>query len=118
MMRTPLITFLLGATLVSNAQHGTLAIKAERPLSVPPSAQSAPLLYPNPSNHTLYVLWGDGSLERMPIEVRTLEGRLTQLDVLSAENALDVSRLEEGTYRLLLMDLSGIRAQAVFTVRR
>lgn len=92
--------------------------KAERPMSAPLSAQGGPLLYPNPCNHTLYVLWGGGSLERMPIEVRTLDGRLIRLDVLSEKNALDVSRLEEGSYRLLLMDLSGIRAQAVFTVRR
>lgn len=80
--------------------------------------KSEMIIYPNPAGHRLRVLWGDRSLVRMPVEIRGMDGRLLRLDSLSPAHELDVSDLEEGFYRLLLMDLSGIRAQATFRIER
>lgn len=116
-MRHILIVLLLGATCLARAQEPIPASEQE---VTPNSAPTQPelVLYPNPTSTMLRVRSGTRSLVRMPVEVRALDGQLLILDDLGPQHELDVSHLEEGYYRLLLMDLQGVRGQAVFKVVR
>ncbi len=117
-MRPILTTLLLLAATYAVAQEPPALDELEVLLPATERAEPQLVLYPNPTTSTLRVIWGSRSLVRMPLEVRSLDGRLLLLDSLSPEHELDVSTLDEGFYRLFLMDLGGVRAQAVFKVVR
>lgn len=119
-MRIPILLAMLCSSLVASAQQTPTAEGTDpaAPLAVEFPVKVELVLYPNPTSERLRVLWGDRSLVRMPVEIRGMDGRLVRLDSLSPVHELDVSGLEEGFYRLLLMDLSGVRAQATFRVER
>ncbi|MBL7952378.1 MAG: T9SS type A sorting domain-containing protein [Flavobacteriales bacterium] len=117
-MRILLFTFLFAAVAPAVAQPPPTADDLVPELPEAGSTHIEMVLYPNPTSGRLRVLWGTRSLVRMPLEVRSMDGRLLLLDSLSPEHELDVSQLQDGLYRLLLMDLSGVRAQAVFKVVR
>jgi len=112
-MRNQILALCLSAAILGVAQTPNLP---------EPMAQQEEALrmevYPNPAADVLYVNWERRSLERMPVEVRSMDGKLVLLDVLTARNALNVGVLQPGLYKLFLMDLRGVRAQTTFAVVR
>lgn len=119
-MRTILILAMLCWSCATHAQQ-TPTTEQMDPMMLYESdhpVRSEMIIYPNPASYRARVLWDDRSLVRMPVEIRSMDGRLVRLDSLSPAHELDVSDLEEGFYRLFLMDLSGIRAQATFRIER
>jgi len=76
------------------------------------------VLYPNPANQMISVRCSRCDLVRMPVEIRSMDGRLLRMDVLSTQQQLNVSDLDNGSYRLYLLDLGGVRAYRVFRVAR
>lgn len=119
-MRTATTLLALLCTAFAMAQVPT---ELNEPVAIEIAAHSSSLhedmvIYPNPASTTLHVRSDERSLVRMPVEIRTLDGRLVRMDSLSAQHELDVSRLPEGWYRLYLLDLSGVRGHRVFQVQR
>ena len=82
------------------------------------SLHEALLLYPNPANHMINLSCTACDLVRMPVEIRSMDGRLLRMDVLSTQQQLNVSDLDNGSYRLYLLDLGGVRAHRVFRIAR
>jgi len=117
MRNTLFLLYLLCAT-ASKAQDVPLG--SELPYSaekgVDRSEDSALLIYPNPTSGRFLVHWGERSLQRIPVEVRAMDGRLMHLDVISTTDELDVTTLPDGTDVLYLMDLGGVRAARLFRV--
>ena len=66
----------------------------------------------------LHVGWRDRSLLRMPVELRTVDGRLIRLDCITASHDLSLCDLPPGGYQLLLMDLHGVKARQIFNIAR
>lgn len=105
----------------------TVTAAQRTPVDSLPELQLAPeviqdsptiLIYPNPTTGSIKVNWNARALFRMPVEVRTMDGHLVRMDSLAPDNALDVSMLPDGLYRLYLLDISGVRAVGTFRVQR
>lgn len=120
-MRT--VTFLLGALLWYTAQAQSTSTDPLDSLSenvaiTDRSLHDALVLYPNPVNQVISVRCSGCDIVRMPVEIRSMDGRLLRMDVLSPQQQLNVSDLSNGSYRLYLLDLGGVRAHRVFRVAR